>query len=268
MRSRARLGISVKMTLGCSTSRHLRQLALLDTWGGRTPRYTSYPTAAQFTPEVGPEDYAVWLGALDQARPVSVYIHIPFCARLCWYCGCNTRVVNRGERIADYVALLADELSIVGERLPARFQAAAIHLGGGTPNMLGQGELDTLFSVLRSVFEVASDAEIAAEIDPSQLTPEWAQSRGVARIEPREHRRPRSVSRGAGGCESPRAIRGRGAGRRPRLRDAGVTSLNFDLMYGLPRQRVAGVLYDARQTLDEASTRPPRPRLATLTCPG
>ena len=73
---------------------------LVARFDGRAPRYTSYPTAVQFTPEVGEAVYRRWLADLPVSDPVSLYMHIPFCARLCWYCGCNTRAVNRHEPIA------------------------------------------------------------------------------------------------------------------------------------------------------------------------
>src|SRR5438552_18017598 len=97
----------------CATARHLRRLALLPRYEGRVPRYTSYPTAVQFTPQVDAATYAGWLQDLPTTAPVSAYVHVPFCARLCWYCACNTRAVNRGESISDYVGLLVEEIALV-----------------------------------------------------------------------------------------------------------------------------------------------------------
>jgi oxygen-independent coproporphyrinogen-3 oxidase len=230
----------------------LRQLALLPRYDGRAPRYTSYPTAAQFTPAVGPETYEAWLRALPLDQPVSLYAHIPFCARLCWYCGCNTRVIHRGETIHDYVALLAREIGLVAERLPGRARAGAIHLGGGTPNMLSPDELAVLFAALREAFEVEPGAEIAAELDPAQLTAEWARaaaahglnraSLGVQDLSPQVQA---AVNR-----HEPFEVVRRAAGF---LREAGVEALNLDLMYGLPRQTE----HDVLTTLDRVLTLKP-----------
>jgi oxygen-independent coproporphyrinogen III oxidase len=242
------------MTLNCSTARHLRQLALLPRYGGRAPRYTSYPTAAQFTSDVDAGTYSDWLSQLPRDRPVSLYVHVPFCQRLCWYCGCNTRVIRRGEAISEYVGLVAKELALVEARLPGPLQANAIHLGGGTPNMLGVDDLAALFGALRQVFQVSDGAEIAAEIDPSQLRPEWATaaayhglsraSLGVQDLSP--------AVQAAVNRHEPFEVVARAAGL---LRGAGVASLNFDLMYGLPRQRVGDVV----NTLDQVLTlRPER----------
>jgi oxygen-independent coproporphyrinogen-3 oxidase len=244
------------MSLSCTTATRLRQLALLPSYGGRVPRYTSYPTAAQFTPEVDADVYGDWLGALPTDRPVSLYVHVPFCARLCWYCGCNTRVINHGESISEYVALLERELALVEARLPGRLAANAIHLGGGTPNMLRPADLATLFGALRRVFAVVPDAEIAAELDPSVLTREWVQaaarhglsraSLGVQDLSPDVQA---AVNR-----REPFEVVERAAGW---LRSARVPSLNLDLMYGLPRQHTREVL----ATLDQVLTLKPE-RLA------
>ena len=102
---------------------------------GRAPRYTSYPTAVQFTPTVDARTYKGWLNALPAGEPVSLYAHIPFCARLCWYCGCNTRAVNRHDPVEAYVGKLVEEIRLVSRELPGPMPASAIHLGGGTPNM-------------------------------------------------------------------------------------------------------------------------------------
>jgi oxygen-independent coproporphyrinogen-3 oxidase len=242
------------MTFDRSTTLRLKQFALLPKYGGRAPRYTSYPTANLFTSAVDAETYAAWLGEIPVDAPISLYVHTPFCARLCWYCGCNTRVVHRGESISDYVGLVCEEIALVEARLPAKLRATGIHLGGGTPNLLKPDDLATLFGMLRRAFHIAPGAEIAAEIDPSQLTPEWAEaaafhgltraSLGVQDLSPEVQA---AVNR-----PEPFEVVERAAGL---LRAAGVASLNFDLMYGLPRQRTRDVL----ATLDQVLTlRPER----------
>jgi oxygen-independent coproporphyrinogen-3 oxidase len=228
---------------------HRRRLELLPRYDGRAPRYTSYPTAVQFTPEVGADVYADWLRALPADQPISAYVHIPFCARLCWFCGCNTRAMSRGASISDYVALLLTELATVERLLPARLPLGALHLGGGTPNMLSLDDMIALFGALRGAFAFAADAEIAAELDPAQLTPEWARaaagygltraSLGVQDLSPEVQA---AVNR-----HEPFEVVARAAAA---LREAGVASVNLDLMYGLPRQHTREVL----ATLDEVLT--------------
>lgn len=223
----------------------LSRQALIAKYDGRAPRYTSYPTAVQFSPAVNAQTYRGWLSELPAADPVSLYLHIPFCARLCWYCGCNTRAVNRHAPIGEYVRYLMTELRMLEEALPGRLPANAIHFGGGTPNMLNPDELDLIFGGLREVFDLSPDAEIAAEIDPEVLTRDWVQaaaahglnraSLGVQNLAP-------VVQEAVNRVESFEHI----AQCVTWLREARVSSINLDLMYGLPHQTVENTL----RTLD------------------
>ena len=228
--------------------------ALLPRYDSRAPRYTSYPTALQFSNEVDSEVYGDWLAALDPREPVSLYAHIPFCDRLCWYCGCNTRVVKKQALISDYVERLVDELALVEARLPGRIKAGAVHLGGGTPNMLSRDDLVRLFGALRHVFPFAPGVEISAELDPAVLTEGWVKaaafhgltraSLGVQDLAPHVQE---AVNRVEPFDVVARATHW--------LRQAGVASINLDLMYGLPKQTTADVV----ATLDKVLTlRPER----------
>jgi len=215
--------------------------ALIERYDGRAPRYTSYPTALQFTPQVEAETYRRWLGELPTDEPVSLYAHVPFCKRLCWYCGCNTRAVSKPRLVSDYVARLKDELALVRAALPGRMTAGAIHLGGGTPNMLGEQDLAELFGALREAFDVVPDAEIAAEIDPAVLTRDWvraAASHGLNRASIGVQDLSPHVQEAVNRIESFEVVRDAVTW----LREAGVGSINLDLMYGLPRQRTQDVL--------------------------
>ncbi|MGA0604070.1 oxygen-independent coproporphyrinogen III oxidase [Caulobacter sp. KR2-114] len=227
----------------------LRRLSLLPKYDGRAPRYTSYPTAVQFTGEIDADRYGAWLGELAPDEAVSIYAHIPFCARLCWFCGCNTRVVTRQDPIHEYVRLLQQEIGMVRERLPGRLRAREIHLGGGTPNMLSPGDLELLFGALRDAFEIIPGAEIAAELDPLRLTDDWisaAAAQGLTRASLGVQDLSPDVQAAVNRHEPFGLIRDAAHA----LRAAGVGSLNLDLMYGLPRQRTADVL----NTLDQVLT--------------
>jgi oxygen-independent coproporphyrinogen-3 oxidase len=214
---------------------------LVARYDGRAPRYTSYPTAVQFTAAVDEAVYRRWLGELPAGEPVSIYVHVPFCARLCWYCGCNTRVITRHEPVSKYVDLLLEEANLLERALPHRLPAAAIHLGGGSPNMLSAGELEALFGALGRIFRFTPDCEIAAELDPAGLTREWVRaaafcglkraSLGVQNLDPK-------VQFAVNRRESAEQI----AAGVAWLREAGVGSVNIDLMYGLPHQTIANTL--------------------------
>ncbi|MFN3513851.1 MAG: oxygen-independent coproporphyrinogen III oxidase [Phenylobacterium sp.] len=222
--------------------------ALIAKYDGRAPRYTSYPTAVQFTPQVGPDVYRQWLAALPSDDPVSLYVHVPFCARLCWYCGCNTRAVQRHGPVADYVKHLLEELSLLGAALPGRLPSSALHFGGGTPNMLTPEELDLLFGALAEVFPPIAGFEVAAELDPAPLTRDWVQaaarhgltraSLGVQNLSPRVQE---AVNRKESFEDVARCVGW--------LREAGVGSVNLDLMYGLPHQTTANTLDTVDQIL-------------------
>jgi oxygen-independent coproporphyrinogen-3 oxidase len=227
---------------------------LIAKYDGRAPRYTSYPTALQFTPQVSAASYRGWLAELPPAEAVSLYLHIPFCARLCWYCGCNTRAVNRHQPVGDYVQHLLSEIALLKSALPGRLPANAIHFGGGTPNMLTADELAAIFAALGDAFALSTDLEVAAELDPAVLTRDWVQaaaahglnraSLGVQNLSPQ-------VQRAVNRCETFEEIAA-GVGW---LREAGVRSVNLDLMYGLPHQTVENTL----ATLDAVATlRPER----------
>ncbi|MFN3522772.1 MAG: oxygen-independent coproporphyrinogen III oxidase [Phenylobacterium sp.] len=243
------------MSVAASLNPHTTALmALVDKYDGRAPRYTSYPTAVQFTPQVDARTYQRWLSELPTDEAVSLYAHIPMCARLCWYCGCNTRAVNRADAVSDYVALLVQELALVEPILPGRLRASALHLGGGTPNMLGIDDLRVLFEALRHLFRLEADAEIAAELDPAVLTEAWVKaaafhglnraSLGVQNLSPRVQQ---AVNREERFEDIARCVGW--------LRAAGVASINLDLMYGLPHQTTANTLSTIHQVV---SLRPER----------
>jgi oxygen-independent coproporphyrinogen III oxidase len=201
------------------------------------PRYTSYPTAPHFQGGFPEATYAEWLAALDPAEPVSLYLHVPFCRQMCWYCGCNMKLAARYGPVAAYAETLLAEIDLVADRLPARLVAGHLHLGGGTPTALSPDDLARLLDRLRSRFDFAPDAELAIETDPRTLSDAMIArigalgftraSFGVQEFDP-------EVQAAINRIQPPdmvaRAVDG--------LRAAGVRSVNFDLIYGLPHQTV------------------------------
>lgn len=209
--------------------------ALLAKYDGRVPRYTSYPTAAQFSASLGAEAYRGWLRAVRPGQPVSLYVHVPFCKRLCWYCGCNTRVVQRADLISDYVRGLGDELALLAAALGHRPALIQMHLGGGTPNLLSPADLDHLFASVAEAFEIAPGLELSAEGDPASLTREWVQAaaaKGLTRFSLGVQDLNPNVQALVNRTETYEQV----AAAVGWLREAGVASINFDLMYGLPGQ--------------------------------
>jgi oxygen-independent coproporphyrinogen-3 oxidase len=206
----------------------------------RVPRYTSYPTALQFSGQVGPGTVRPWLAALDPTEPVSLYLHVPFCRRLCLYCGCNTQIVSRHRPIGTFVQDLLAEIDLVAAALPGRLPVSHIHFGGGTPTALHPDELRAVRQKLDERFALRPGAEIAVEIDPRTL--DDAMVGALAAI---------GVTRASLGVQDfdpdvQLAIQrvqpfGMVEGAVQRLRAAGIADISFDLIYGLPRQTVGSV---------------------------
>jgi oxygen-independent coproporphyrinogen III oxidase len=219
------------------------------------PRYTSYPTAPQFCSTVSPETYTGWLGGLTPFTRASVYLHIPYCQQLCWYCGCHTRVASGKETIRRYCDALVGEIGLVAGAIgPRRPPLSRIHWGGGTPTVLTPDEIRRIHEALTSSFDIAPDAEIAVEIDPRTLSlpmvdtlKEIGTSRvsfGVQDFEPAVQA---AINRFQPFDMTRRAI--------DWLRNAGIKSINLDLVYGLPLQTEESVQRTARMVLALAPDR-------------
>jgi oxygen-independent coproporphyrinogen-3 oxidase len=204
----------------------------------RLPRYTSYPTAPHFSAAVSDQQYGAWLGSLETSATGSLYLHVPFCRSMCWYCGCHTTITRHDAPIADYVAVLQREIEMVADRLERRLPVRHIHFGGGTPTVMSPGELARLVDLLATRFAIAPDAEIAVEIDPRTLAPAMTAalgrsgvtraSLGVQSFDPVVQR---AINRVQTVAQTAAAVDG--------LRAAGICGVNFDLIYGLPHQTIA-----------------------------
>ena len=222
---------------------------LLQKYDLRVPRYTSYPTAPHFGPRVDGDRYAGWLGALAPDAPLSLYVHIPFCRQLCWFCGCNTRAVNRYTPVAHYIDLLKVEIGRVADALGPGRPVRHLHWGGGTPTILRGADFLDLMAFLRDRFAFAADAEIAVEIDPRVTTRETVAglteggttraSIGVQDFDPAVQA---AINRFQS-AETTAEVAGW-------LRADGIRDLNLDLLYGLPRQTAAGVARTMERALE------------------
>jgi oxygen-independent coproporphyrinogen-3 oxidase len=208
------------------------------------PRYTSYPTAAQFHPGVTAADQARALAAIAPDDPIALYLHIPFCRQICWYCGCNTGVAAN-DRLRRYERALLTEIATVASL--ARGRVTAINFGGGSPNALAAPVLARIIAELRRQFAVADDAEIAMELDPRAIRPgdaEQLAAAGVNRISLGVQSFAPHVQKLINRIQPFEMI----ADAVAQFRAAGITAINFDLMYGLPGQSVI----DLTETIDQA----------------
>jgi oxygen-independent coproporphyrinogen-3 oxidase len=227
---------------------------LIARYDGRVPRYTSYPTAPHFHPGIDAEAYGRWLEALPEAAALSLYLHVPFCDRLCLYCGCHTTVARHERPKRAYAAALASEIELVAARLRRRARVVHVHWGGGTPTALPDDCLRELMALIRSRFVLADNAEIAVEIDPAALLPaklETLGRMGVNRASLGVQDFDEAVQRAIGRMQSFAETRAAAEG----LRRLGVTSINLDLIYGLPGQSAETVTRTARLALELAPAR-------------
>ena len=203
--------------------------------GYNVPRYTSYPTAADFTSMIGASDHAAWLGHLGGQESVSVYLHVPYCREICLYCGCHTKMAHRIDVLDRYRRAVETEIEIVADLLNERPGIARLHWGGGTPSILGLNGLKAVFATLDRNFSFDDGFEHAIELDPRHVTAELAN--GLADL---------GISRASLGIQDVNPQVQAAIGRfQPlivieaaveRLRLAGISNLSFDLMYGLPLQ--------------------------------
>lgn len=225
------------------------QLQQLDTSG---PRYTSYPTADRFVEAFGPEDYRQALRARAEGAgvggrpPLSVYVHIPFCESVCYYCACNKVVTRHHERAPDYLAALEHEMALHHQVLGTKEVVSQLHLGGGTPTFLSDDELTRLMSSLRQHFALMPGAECSIEVDPRTATPERLAhlaalgfnrlSFGVQDIDP-------AVQKAVHRVQPFEQIQALTASARA----LGFQSINVDLIYGLPKQTAESFAHTIRE---------------------
>lgn len=220
----------------------------------RLPRYTSYPTAPHFSTAVGPDTYARWLAELPAGASASLYLHVPFCREMCWYCGCHTQIVRRDELIAGYQRTLCNEIAQIAETIGRRIKVEHIHFGGGTPTIMAPEAFAELMATMRQKFFVLPSAEIAVEIDPRTLTADMVEAMRLS-----------GVNRASLGVQSFDPVVQRAINRMQSfeqtasvvdmLRRAGIAGINFDLIYGLPHQTVASCLDTVRRSLTLAPDR-------------
>lgn len=211
------------------------QDALVERLSSPVPRYTSYPTAPHFNESIGPEVYAGWLSTLTAANLLSLYVHIPYCDRLCWFCACHTRQTLRYEPVEAYLRGLHAEIAAIGGRVDRAAPVTALHFGGGSPTLLRPDDLLALKACLEANFSFAGDAEISVEMDPNDLDDErhdalaaigmTRASLGIQDFDPRVQKainRIQTFEQTRGVVEAARA--------------RGVRSVNCDILYGLPFQ--------------------------------
>jgi oxygen-independent coproporphyrinogen-3 oxidase len=203
------------------------------------PRYTSYPTADRFNAEFTEQNYIQYLAQRGTEAhtnsPLSIYVHLPFCESLCYFCACNKIITKDHSRTTEYLRYLAKEMALVAAHIGPDRRTAQLHFGGGTPTFLSEPELRELMAMLRGHFDFLPDAELGIEIDPRTVTDDTMAmlaelgfnrtSFGVQDFDP-------AVQQAVNRIQPYAMVEGAVAASRK----AGFESINADLIYGLPKQ--------------------------------
>lgn len=219
---------------------------LIRKYSAAVPRYTSYPTAPHFHDGVDSCVYVSWLEALGAENRISLYLHIPYCDRLCWFCACHTKHTLKYEPVAAYLKSLHREIETVGRHVSRSSLVTAVHFGGGSPTMVKPEDMVALTAHLRAVFSFAPDVEISVEMDPNDLDENRYEalaaigmtraSLGVQDFDPNVQR---SINRIQTFEQTKSVV--------DAVRARGVHSVNCDILYGLPFQ----TLETLKKTVDQ-----------------
>jgi oxygen-independent coproporphyrinogen-3 oxidase len=224
---------------------HLKRFGLFD---ARVPRYTSYPTAPHFGTTVGVANFTAWVAAIPAGASISLYLHVPFCRRLCWFCACRTQGTSTDLPVRAYVQTLKQELALLKPHLAPGIKLSRLHWGGGTPTLIPAELMKRLADAIFEVLTLAEAAEFSVEIDPNEIDAARLDaltacgmnraSVGVQDFDP-------DVQQAIGRVQSyeltKRVV--------DMVRARGIDSLNADILYGLPHQTKARIAESAQKLL-------------------
>ncbi|NBZ86626.1 oxygen-independent coproporphyrinogen III oxidase [Stagnihabitans tardus] len=211
------------------------QLARFGLFDARVPRYTSYPTAPQFGGGVGPEAFVQWVEAIPEGAEISLYLHVPFCRRLCWFCACRTQGTTSDDPVIAYAKVLQAEIAMLARHLPKGVTLSRLHWGGGTPTLMGPGLIRDVAGAVFDVAPLAKGGEFSVEIDPNEVDAARLDALAAA-----------GMNRASIGVQDFDPEIQKTIGREQEfaltrdvvemIRDRGITSLNADILFGLPHQ--------------------------------
>ena len=230
------------------------QLARLGLFDAKVPRYTSYPTAPHFAGGVGPGEFASWIESLPEDGQISLYVHVPFCRRLCWFCACRTQGTATAGPVAAYVETLKAELALLRAHLPRGIRLSRLHWGGGTPTLLSPDMMRGLTAAIRETADFAEGAEFSVEIDPNEIDAarldalaEGGMNRASIGVQDFDPEIQETIGRPQGYEITRKAV--------DMIRDRGVASLNADILFGLPHQSRARITDTVQKLLSFAPDR-------------
>ena len=221
--------------------------AILDKYNYSGPRYTSYPTALEFHEAFTVSDYDMACTQYPE-RPLSLYVHIPFCHKLCYYCGCNKVITRHSHKADEYLDVIEHEIRQRAALLQGR-EVTQLHFGGGTPTFLSKAQITRLMMILRDEFNFTQDAEISIEVDPREIELDMLdhlRSEGFNRLSIGVQDFNKEVQKLVNREQDEEFI----IAMVQRAKDLGFRSTNLDLIYGLPKQTQALFAETLKQVLD------------------
>lgn len=211
------------------------QLTRLGLFDARVPRYTSYPTAPHFRPTIGPADFSAWVRAVPEGGAISLYMHVPFCRRLCWFCACRTQGTQSDAPVRAYADVLLAELDLLRAALAPGVRLSRLHWGGGTPTLMPPDMMRRVASAVFDAFPAAPGAEFSVEIDPNEIDEarmdalaDAGMNRASIGVQDFDPAIQATIGRDQSFEITAKAVQ--------MIRDRGVASLNTDILYGLPHQ--------------------------------
>lgn len=221
--------------------------AILDKYNYSGPRYTSYPTALEFHEAFTVSDYDMACTQYPE-RPLSLYVHIPFCHKLCYYCGCNKVITRHSHKADEYLDVIEHEIRQRAALLQGR-EVTQLHFGGGTPTFLSKAQITRLMMILRDEFNFTQDAEISIEVDPREIELDMLdhlRSEGFNRLSIGVQDFNKEVQKLVNREQDEEFI----IAMVQRAKDLGFRSTNLDLIYGLPKQTQALFADTLKQVLE------------------
>lgn len=224
------------------------QLARLGLFDAKVPRYTSYPTAPHFAGGVGPDRFVEWIESIPEYGNISLYLHVPFCRRLCWFCACRTQGTATLSPVEAYVGTLLQELAMLRKHLPKGVKLSRLHWGGGTPTLLTPDMMTRLIAGIRETADFADNAEFSVEIDPNEIDADrlkalaaGGMNRASIGVQDFDEQIQETIGRPQSYDLTKQAVE--------MIRETGVTSLNADILFGLPHQTNAKITETVQKLL-------------------
>ena len=226
----------------------ISQLTRFGLFDARVPRYTSYPTAPHFSSGVGPAQMTDWIGAIPVGAQISLYVHVPFCRRLCWFCACRTQGTQSEDPVRSYAATLAQEIALLKSSLPSGVTLSRLHWGGGTPTLLPVDAMAQLCENILDATPLAPDAEFSVEIDPNEIDEPrldvlvaYGMNRASIGVQDFDPEIQKTIGREQSYEVTKRAV--------DMIRARNVASLNTDILYGLPHQTPSRIATSVQKLL-------------------